>query len=219
MPKGKPSSPVKVRLVEEKSVVPEGMEETLKQPLKGYRFSEDALYLVNATRPAPSENILEIGTGCGILSLCLAKQYPTVKITAIEIDEELADCARENAALCGLGNQIQVIQEDARAIRNSLAKHSFHRILTNPPYHKVGKGRLNPEKKRALARHEVSLSLKEILEWSRELLVPGGKINFVFPSERYEEVTDWIELYGLNIIEMEEIIRKKNSIRLFECSS
>ncbi|HXN05816.1 MAG TPA: hypothetical protein VN944_01995, partial [Nitrospiria bacterium] len=88
-----------------------------------------------------------------------------------------------------------------------------------PPYRKVGAGRLNPEKKRAAARHEVSLSLKEILEWSRELLIPGGKINFVFPSDRYDEVTDWIELYGLNIIEMEEIIRKKNSIRLFHVSA
>ncbi|HXN07828.1 MAG TPA: methyltransferase, partial [Nitrospiria bacterium] len=114
MPDGKPSSPIKVRLVEEKSVVPEGMEETLKQPLKGYRFSEDTLYLVNAIRPAPSENILEIGTGCGIISLCLAKQYPTIKITAIEIDEELSACAGENAALCGLENQIQIIQGDVQ---------------------------------------------------------------------------------------------------------
>ena len=215
MHKEDPFHPKIIKLLEEKSLVPEILKETLKQPLKGYRFSEDALLLANSIRPAPGENILEIGGGCGIIPLCIARQHPSVNITTIEIQESLAECAVYNVGLCKLEGQIQVIQGDARVLCPTLPKHSFHRVISNPPYRKVGDGKLNPEREKAVARHEITLSMKEIVEWSRELLVPGGKINFIYPSNRNTEASKWLKVYGFDLTEMEEIRRERNPVRIY----
>ena len=215
MHKEDPFHPKIIKMVEEKSLLPDILKETLKQPHKGYRFSEDALLLANSIRPAPGENILEIGSGCGIIPLCIARQHPSVKFTTIEIQEGLAECAQFNIALCKHEGQIKVIRGDARRLWQTLPKHSFQRVISNPPYRKAGEGKLNPEPEKAVARHEITLSMKEIVAWSRELLVSGGKINFIYPSSRYEEAAGWLKANGFDLTEMEEIRRERNPVRIY----
>ena len=205
-----------IQMTEERSVDIRLLKATLYQPVKGYRFTEDSLLLADSIHPKPDESILEFGGGCGIVSLIVAKKNPTVHIVTLEIQKELADCSEKNAALNDLTGQIQTLREDANLVWQKFKKKSFHRVITNPPYRIPGSGRLNPGDERAIARHEISLNLKNIIQWSASLLMPGGKINFIFPSSRYEETIACLEKYRFELIEIEEVRRERNSIRIFE---
>ena len=204
------------RLVEERPIKAELLKPTLYQPAKGYRFTEDSLLLADSIHPELNESILEFGGGCGIIPLILAKKNPTVQIITLEIQKELAECSEKNVVLNGLNGQIQTLREDANFAWQKFKKKSFHRVITNPPYRTPGSGRLNPDDERAMARHEISLNLKNIIQWSVSLLAPGGKINFIFPSSRYEEALACLEKHRFELIEIEEVRRMRNSIRIFE---
>lgn len=218
MPDPARSPKPEVTLTEERSLEPDFLKEALFQPQKGYRFSADSLLLAEFIQPRPNERILEFGGGCGIIPLILAKKNSSVKIISIEIQDELISCARKNIKLYHLEEQIEFIHEDANTGWKKLSKGTFQRIITNPPYREAGKGRLNPDSDKAIARHEISLSLKDIIQWSRELLAPGGKINFIFPSSRNDEVIALLKKNQFELVEVEEIKRVRNGVRLFEAS-
>ena len=205
-----------IKLEEEREVDLSFLDKEIFQPDKGYRFTADALLLADTLHPQPNETILEFGGGCGIIPLILAKKYPTVKITSFEIQEELASCAKKNVELYALQNQILILNEDAREGWQKLTNGSFQRVVSNPPYRETGKGKLNPSSEKAIARHELSLNLSDIIQWSSFLLQPDGRLNFIFPSSRYREVTLLLEKSNFDLTDIEEIKRTRNSVRIIE---
>ena len=91
----------------------------------GYRFSIDAVLLGNFVEPKPSDRILDLGSGCGVIPLILAYRNPTASITGLEIQPELAALARKNAALNNWQDRIEVISGDLREIGNYIKPESF----------------------------------------------------------------------------------------------
>jgi len=125
------------------------------QKRQGYRFSIDALLLAHFAQPAPDDRILELGTGCGVIPLILFYRRKAQKIIAVEIQPSLADLARRNAALNRCSSKFQILEDDLRHLEKRFGRGSFDRVLANPPYRKVGSGRINPHEEKAIARHEV----------------------------------------------------------------
>ena len=157
------------------------------QPSRGYRFSIDALLLVSFFRELPDEHILEIGTGSGVISLLLARRNPTVRICGIEIQKELADMARRNAALNGMADRITIQEGDIRRMRKHFSPDSFDAALSNPPYRRLRSGKINPDRQKAIARHEVEGGFADFLHGARRLLKPSGRITFIYPAPRCAE--------------------------------
>jgi tRNA1Val (adenine37-N6)-methyltransferase len=85
---------------------------TLFQPKTGYRFSLDPIILAAHVHPAPGDRIMDIGCGCGILSLILAGRNPDVRITGIEIQKTLARAAQKNVAKNRMGDRIRILHQD-----------------------------------------------------------------------------------------------------------
>jgi tRNA1Val (adenine37-N6)-methyltransferase len=154
------------------------------QPSKGYRFSIDAILLASFFREQLDDRILEIGPGSGVISLLLAHRSPTVQITGIEIQEDLADIARRNAALNGMTDRIAIHSGDIRRIEKHLSAASFDAALFNPPYRRLHSGKVNPDRQKAIARHEVAGSFADFISGSRHLLKPGGRVAFIYPAPR-----------------------------------
>lgn len=205
-----------IRLEEERSIDLSFLDRELFQPEKGYRYTTDALLLADTIRPHPNEVILEFGGGCGIIPLILAKLNPGIKIISIEIQEELALCARKNVELYQLQSQIDILNEDAHDAWQKFTNGYFQRIISNPPYRETGRGKLNSTVEKAVARHEISLNLSSIIQWSSFLLQPGGRLNFIFPSSRYREATVLLEKNNFDLTDIEEVKRTRNSVRILE---
>ncbi len=150
------------------------------QKKKGYRFSVDAPLLADFIRPGPGDELLELGTGCGIVPLLLAAK-PFRSITALELQPVLADLARRNVALNGLATRVTVVEADYRSYAPG---RTFDGVFSNPPYIRgaAGEPSLSPEK--TAAKHELRGGLSDIMRKTRECLRPGGRAWFVYPESR-----------------------------------
>jgi tRNA1Val (adenine37-N6)-methyltransferase len=159
---------------------------SVEQGEDGYRYSIEPFLLADFIKLSPGDRVLDVGTGCGIIPLLLLKREPCLQITAVEIQPSLYESAVRNVSQNGLTDRVEVVPGDFS--RKGLLQGQFDMIVSNPPYRKINSGRINPNRIKALARHELALTLSSLLENASALLKPGGKITLAYPPARLEEV-------------------------------
>ena len=154
----------------------------IDQANTGYRYSIEPFLLADFVILLPDQLVLDIGTGCGIISLLMVHREPSLKVTASEVQ----DCtqAQKNIYQNGMEKQISLIQGNFLKEAESLKTESFDHIISNPPYRKIKTGRINPDSSKAVARHELSISMGSLLDKSARLLKKGGQISLAYPPER-----------------------------------
>lgn len=167
------------------------------QTSQGYRFSIDAVLLAAAIRPKPGDTLLDLGTGCGIISLILAFRHPQIRIQAVEVQPELRELSQDNVVANRLEQQIEVIQADMRALPSGQVTGPFDWIISNPPYHRLDTGRINPNTQRALARHEIAVDLEQLLACARRMLRTGGRLAIIYPAERTADLLVQMRQVGI----------------------
>ena len=154
----------------------------LIQSGKGYRFSIDAVLLSQFATIKPGDVVVDLGAGCGIISLILLLEKPVGYVIALEIQKHLVDQAVRNAALNGVMDRMGVLLGDLRQV--PLGKATADVVVCNPPYRRPGSGRVNPDFERAIARHEIMASLNDILSAASSVLKPKGRVAVIYPAGR-----------------------------------
>jgi tRNA1Val (adenine37-N6)-methyltransferase len=150
------------------------------QRKKGYRFSVDAPLLADFIRTRPEDQALELGTGSGIISLLLSVK-PFRRIIALEIQEGLADLARRNVLLNGLGDRVEVVRADLRTYEPG---RRFDLVFSNPPYIREAAGFLSRSEEKSAAKHELHGDIRDILKKTAERLAPDGRACFIYTEKR-----------------------------------
>ncbi len=156
----------------------------IRQPETGYRFSVDSLLLADFCRPGRRHHVLDLGTGCGVISLIIARKFPDIKVTAVEIQEKLIDLARENVSRNRLGDRITVVHGDLNNIGDFIKAQGVDHVVSNPPYRTPVSGRICIDSMEALARHEILTDIERVIQAARYALRPGGRLSVIFPAER-----------------------------------
>lgn len=170
----------------------------VSQSRHGYRFSVDAAILAFHAVPCkPDERILDLGTGCGIMPLLIAFRYPDVHITGVEIQAELAALARSNVKENGFLSKITVIEGDFLRLRSGAIGPPVDMVITNPPYRRPHAGRISPQNQRALARHEIALSLDGLIKAMQRFLSVGGRGWIIYTVERLAELIAGMQAHHL----------------------
>lgn len=154
------------------------------QQKTGYRFAVDAPLLADFIRTGPDEDLLEIGTGCGVIALLLSLK-PFRSLIALEVQAELAELARRNVALNGLEGRITVLRTDARDFAPG---RRFDVVFSNPPYVRARGGHLSRSLQRSAAKHELAGTIFDIMRKTRELLKEGGRAYYIFPERRRHDL-------------------------------
>jgi tRNA1Val (adenine37-N6)-methyltransferase len=154
------------------------------QKKKGYRFAVDAPLLADFIQTKPADDVLELGAGNGIIPLLLSFK-PFRHITAVEIQDRLADLARRNVRLNKLGDKISVIRRDFREYR---PRKKFDVIFSNPPYIKKKTGFLSASAEKSVAKHEIKCDILDVMRKTGELLKAEGRAYFIYPAKRQEEL-------------------------------
>jgi tRNA1Val (adenine37-N6)-methyltransferase len=167
------------------------------QKKKGYRFSLDPLLLVSFLVDPPPGPLMDLGCGSGVMALLAARLWPRLKVSGLEIQEGLAAMARRSAAMNGLDRRVAIIRGDLRNCSRTFRPGSFGSVICNPPYRKLGTGRLPPDREKAVARHEISMTLEDLLEAMDHLLVPGGCFSISWKPERMDDLARNIRGRGL----------------------
>jgi len=165
------------------------------QPIEGYRFSIDALILAHFINLKRFSKALDIGTGTGIIAIILAKRYQESNITLIEIQSELAELAKNNVKLNNLDSRSKVICMDAKEFNET----DFDIVVSNPPFRIPGTGKLSPHEKRALARHEISLTVLDIAKIAQKVLRHRGRLYMIHLPERLIDIIRIMSKHNLEI--------------------
>lgn len=161
----------------------------LLQREDGYRFNLDPVLLAHFAADTPLRGpILDLGTGSGIIPLILARKFGRDAITGLELQPQLFELARRNVRLNGCEEQVAMALGDIRQVRRSFPRASFSHIVSNPPYRARHTGLTNPEREKALARHELSCSIEDLTRAASWLLREGGMLHVIFPSARLAEL-------------------------------
>ncbi len=172
----------------------------------GYRYTEDAILLVNFIKKQKiARSVLEMGTGGGIVSLLLAHYLPQCQITAIELQDELADMAIRSVQYNRLQDRINLQQADLRDLSQFFADRKYELIIMNPPFYRVDNSRLSPCKTRRVATHEVNCRLADICRAARHLLSHSGSFIFIHTRQREDEIRQTLQDHNLEIAELERI--------------
>lgn len=159
------------------------------QPKRGYRFSADAVHLARFVTIKKGNRVIDLGTGCGIIMMIIlsTKTEPSLMV-GVEIQNQLCSQAKKNIILNEFDKNAYVVIGDIREV--PIKKAIFDVAICNPPYHPVLNGRINPDTQKAIARHELTLSLDDILKASQFILKPKGRLAMVYPSDRLSEIMD-----------------------------
>lgn len=159
------------------------------QNKNGFCFGIDSVILSDfAKNVKPNSNIMDLGTGTGILPILLSAKTEAKKIWGIEIQEDVANMAKRNVLLNKLEEKIEIINENILNLESKFEKNSIDVIVTNPPYKKKGTGVINEKESKLIARHEITASLEDFIEISSKLLKYKGEIFMVHRPERLVDI-------------------------------
>ena len=159
-------------------------------------------------RPGKKElMIADLGTGTGIIPILLYGRLCNqslacpmhLQIDALEIQEEMCEMASRSVQLNDLEPWIHVREGDICEAAQLLGKGRYDIVISNPPYKKQGGGLTNPDRSKAIARHEVLCTFQDVAEQAALLLKSGGRFYLVHRPERLAELICTMKESGFQI--------------------
>ena len=177
-----------------------------------FNFSLDSTLLADfVTINKKTKKILDVGSGNGFIPLFLSLRTNN-NIEGIEIQKELVDLANRSIVLNKLEKQITIINDDVRNYYQVVGVARYDTIICNPPYFVYQEtSNINKNDYLTKARHEVTLSLEELLQAVKRLLKDNGTFAMVHRSERLTDILILFNKYGIEPKRMRFVYPKRNS--------
>lgn len=178
----------------------------MAQPEQGFRFSIDALLLACFAAGRKHKNVIDLGTGCGVVGLGLLLLNPreavpeeSFHVLGVDKDPEMVAAARSNAAKLDLAARFTPVLGNVAAM-NALPDFrpgGFDAALCNPPYRPVGQGRMpsNPAKQSAM--FETDTRIEDFLEAASRALAIKGRLYMVHLPEHLPRLLGHLEAVKL----------------------
>lgn len=152
-------------------------------------FGIDAVLLAHFAKVTKKDQqILDIGTGTGIIPILMHAIYQKGKYTGIDIQEEMVEMANRSLRLNELTEDIKIKHIDVKTIKGHFEGHSLDLVTTNPPYMKGTNGLKNEHPSKAIARHEVLCTLEDIIAAAGYVLKVKGKLCMIHRPQRLVDI-------------------------------
>jgi tRNA1(Val) A37 N6-methylase TrmN6 len=163
----------------------------LKQKRSGHRAGHDAILLAAATQAQAGDRVVDLGAGIGTAGLALARRVAGIRLSLVEIDPELAELARANAAANAIAAETIVLDvtADAQAFAASgLAPDSVDVVLMNPPFNDPARHRGSPDQARHTAHVATDETLNAWVHAARRMLRSDGALTLIWRADGIADV-------------------------------
>jgi len=167
------------------------------------RIGTDAVMLGAWVSCSDASQILDIGSGSGILSLMMAQRNPSADITAVDIDAASSEEAEFNFAMSRWGRRMEAVCADIRQFAKQ-HQSTFDLIISNPPF--FTSAFKTRQAQRNLARHTDTLSYQDLASSAASLLEKNGTFAVVLPENSFETMVEAASAHGLFIKRLQYII-------------
>ena len=165
------------------------------QDPKRFCFGMDAVLLSGFAKVKRGEEVLDLGTGTGIIPILLEAKTEGQHFTGLEIQPKSADMAARSVAYNHLEDRVSIVTGDIKDATNIFGASSFDVVTCNPPYMTDQHGIKNDGDAKTIARHEVLCNLEDVVSQTAKLLRPGGRCYFVHRPFRLVEILSTMSRY------------------------
>lgn len=165
------------------------------------KVGTDAVLLGAWAEVKPTDWVLDIGTGCGILPLMLA-QKGIAKVHAVDLDEASALEAAENFQASQWSRQLFAFHAD---IRKFTMQCAYDLIISNPPFF-INSYKSDTDRKNQTRHTDTSLSFVELASVVKRLLKPDGRFVLVLPERESRDFIPIAAKYHLYVHKCQQII-------------
>lgn len=177
---------------------------TLQQSPTVFRVGTDGVLLGALCKVETAKNILEVGTGSGLISLMIAQRNSQAEILALDINSSAAKLAGENFKNAPYSLRLKAENVDFKNLETS---EKFDLIVSNPPYFEE-----NKSAKDVTARQQTELSFRNLIEKSAELLAENGVFSVIIPFSEGNSFEKICKKNGFFLSRKIRILGRKNTV-------
>lgn len=159
----------------------------LRQAPKGYRAGMDAALLAAACDAPDGDRVLDVGCGVGGALLAAAARRPATLFLGMERDPAAAALARENVALNGMHDRVEILEGDVGVAFKTLGLPPFDAVMANPPFFDDPGALRAP----APAKQGAWMADGGLAAWTSFLLKAvreGGSITLIHRADRLADI-------------------------------
>lgn len=157
------------------------------------KIGVDAVLLGAWCDVSDASGILDVGTGCGVISLMCAQRNKTASITAIDIDADSVAESERNFMSSPWPDRLHSLNADF----NSISSGNWDLIVSNPPF--FDSGIIDPSTPRMVARHIDALSPEILVRRAPELISAIGRVALILPFSSFERLVAEASLAHLTL--------------------
>ncbi|WP_346983304.1 methyltransferase [Chryseobacterium sp. POE27] len=175
----------------------------IQQSKDVFRVGTDGVLLGALANVDHALNVLEIGTGTGLISLMLAQRNDNACFLGIDINEEAVRLTRINFDHSSFRSRLENTQSD---FKDFVTEKRFDLIVSNPPYFEV-----SDSEKDKIARQNVELNFQQLISKSSQLLSEKGLFSVIIPAEAGNDFVKIADENNLSLIRKINIKGIENS--------
>jgi len=168
------------------------------QEKEGYRLTSDAVALANFVRVKPNGKVVDLCSGSGVIGILVSAKNPVSYTYLVEIQSNLADMSKRTIEHNGLDNVFSVVNKPLQDIHKEIGVGTFDVVVCNPPYKKSGTAtNIGAIDTISIAKHEITVTLEDIIREAGKLLKFGGDFYIVNKEERLVDMMCIMRKYQL----------------------
>ncbi len=170
----------------------------LYQPESGYCYNSDSIFLYDFISSfKPKGRVLDVGAGCGVVGLLVARDNPKVALEAVEKQTAFIHYAKTNARV----NKIEYkLHEGDFMDLDNITKYDY--IISNPPFYPEGATKSEDEML-FNARYNVNLPLRDFFKKVSQLLKPYSHFIFCYDASQFGEICAELDRVKLKVVDVQ----------------
>ena len=182
-----------------------------------FKFSIDSILLAEIVKIKKNKHkVLDLCSGNAPVPMILDSKFgDKLDIKCIELQQEIYELGKKSIEYNNLNN-IEFINDDVNNIDNYFKGSKFDVITCNPPYFETNPNiNINDNKIKAIARHELTVTLEDIIKIAASHIEYNGQFYLVHKDFRLADIVVLLNKYNFGIKRIVPIYNDKNS----ECTS
>lgn len=176
-----------------------------------FKFSLDSVLLANFVNIENKNlKVIDFCTGNAPIPLLLSRKLDS-EIIGVEIQKEIFELAKKSININKLNNKIKILNKNVNDLTKEYESDTFDLITCNPPYFKVYKNSLFTKNDiKTIARHEIKITLEDIMKVSKKILKNNGKLAIVHRTERIIDILYLMKTYNIEPKRIQFVYSKQN---------
>jgi len=179
----------------------------LYQPESGYCYNSDSIFLYDFISSFnPRGKVLDVGAGCGVVGLLVARDNPKVELEAVEKQKVFIEFSQINARV----NQIEykLHQTDFLEMDES---NKYNYIISNPPFY-PSKSSKSTNEIISTARYNSHLPLQNFFKKVSKLLKPHSHFIFCYDATQFGIICAELDKVKMRIVDVQFVHPKEDRV-------